>query len=193
MDNAIAEPGFPFAIGEEPLMATAPVLETERLRLRPHRVEDFAASFAMWSNPEVTRFIGPPTTETRAWMNLSLTAGQWSLLGFGYWAVEERETSLFVGECGFLDLKRPLADSMRNVPEAGWVFDPRGHGRGYATEAMRAAIAWGDATFASPRTVCLINSENRASFRVAEKCGYVPFDTTIYLETPITLFERIAR
>jgi RimJ/RimL family protein N-acetyltransferase len=172
-------------------MSVVPVLETERLRLRAHTVDDFPAVLAMWSNPDVTRYMGPPMTETRAWTNLSMVAGQWTLLGFGFWAVEERSTGRFAGECGFHDLKRPLGDRMRDVPEAGWVFDVHAQGRGYASEAMAAAIAWGDTTFASARTVCLINNENAASFRVAKKCGYVEFERTTYLDTPIALFERI--
>lgn len=172
-------------------MGAAPVLETERLRLRPHRADDFDALFAMWSNPDVTRFIGPPSTESRTWMNLALIAGQWALLGLGYWVVEERESGAFMGECGFLDLRRPLGKRMRDVPEAGWIFAPHAHGLGYAGEAMRAALAWADTAYAAPRTVCLINSANAASIRLAQRCGYIAFEDVTYLDTPVTLFERL--
>ena len=40
------------------LAVEVPILETERLRLRGHRVDDFAASAAMWADPIVTRYIG---------------------------------------------------------------------------------------------------------------------------------------
>jgi RimJ/RimL family protein N-acetyltransferase len=39
-------------------LSAAPILETDRLRLRAHTAEDFAASAAMWGDPDVTRFIG---------------------------------------------------------------------------------------------------------------------------------------
>jgi RimJ/RimL family protein N-acetyltransferase len=58
------------------------------------------------------------------------------------------------------------------MPELGWVWISEAHGKGYATEGLRAAVAWGDRHFGSARTVCIIHPENRASFRVADKLGY---------------------
>jgi RimJ/RimL family protein N-acetyltransferase len=46
------------------------------------------------------------------------------------------------------------------------------HGNGYAIEALRAAVAWGDHHFAQRRTVCIIHRDNHRSFRIAEKLGY---------------------
>ena len=54
-------------------------------------------------------------------------------------------------------------------------------------EAVRAAVAWGDVRFEPARTVCLIDPENLASIRVAQKCGYVEFERTLFNEQP-TLF-----
>jgi RimJ/RimL family protein N-acetyltransferase len=56
-------------------------------------------------------------------------------------------------------------------PELGWALVPSAHGKGYATEALRAAIAWGDTHFESDRTVCIIDPGNDASARVADKLG----------------------
>jgi RimJ/RimL family protein N-acetyltransferase len=58
------------------------------------------------------------------------------------------------------------------MPELGWALVPQFHGKGYATEALRAAVAWGDQRFAQGRTVCIIHPDNHQSFRVAEKLGY---------------------
>jgi RimJ/RimL family protein N-acetyltransferase len=38
-----------------------------------------------------------------------------------------------------------MQPSLGSAPEAGWVMAPRAHGKGYATEAVRAALAWADA------------------------------------------------
>src|SRR5690242_21259683 len=74
-----------------PGLATAPTLETARLRLRAHRPDDFAACRAIWSDPEIVRHIGgKPSTGEEAWRRLLTYAGLWRLLGFGYWAIEER-------------------------------------------------------------------------------------------------------
>jgi len=169
------------------------VLETARLRLRPHRADDLDALLAMWSDPIVTRYIGgKPSTEQQTWMRLLGYAGHWSLLGFGYWAVDEKETGAFAGELGFANYKREIAPSMREVPELGWALASHAHGRGFATEAVRAVLAWGDANLRSERTVCLINVENAASVRVAEKCGYRIFERTQFGERPTLFLERFA-
>lgn len=69
----------------------APILETARLTLRPHRTEDLPAYVAMWSDPNVVRYtIGAPSPPQRTWMRLLGHRGHWYVLGFGYWAVEEK-------------------------------------------------------------------------------------------------------
>jgi RimJ/RimL family protein N-acetyltransferase len=167
-------------------------IETDRLRLRGHRLDDFRDSFAMWSDPLVTRHIGgAPSTEQQSWMRLIGYVGHWSLLQFGYWVVEERAGRQFVGEVGFADFRRDVDPSLDDAPEIGWVFATAFHGRGYATEAARAAVAWGDRHFASPRTVCLIDADNAASIRVAEKAGYTAFKRIELKGTPTMLFERL--
>ncbi len=159
--------------------------------LRGHRLDDFEASFAMWSDPVVTRYIGgKPSTEQQTWSRLMGYVGHWSLMGFGYWAIEEKSTGRFVGDVGFADFRRVIAASMRDVPEIGWTLGTRFHGKGYATEAVRAAVAWGDVRFGQARTVCLINAENVASIRVAHKCGYAEFERTQFNEQPTLLLAR---
>lgn len=168
-----------------------PNLETERLRLRGHRLEDFADSAAMWADPIVTRHIGgKPFSREEVWARMLRYVGHWSWLGFGYWALEEKASGEFVGELGFADYKRDIQPSLDGTPELGWALATRVHGKGYATEAVRAAIAWGDEHFGRTRTACLIHPENLASIRVAEKCGYREFQRTTYKDHTVILFER---
>jgi RimJ/RimL family protein N-acetyltransferase len=168
-----------------------PLIETERLILRGHRPDDFVDSLALWTDPEVTRFIGgKPSTREEVWSRLLRYAGHWALLGFGYWAVTEKETGRFLGEVGFADFKREMEPSLDGMPEIGWVIAPHGQGKGYATEAVQAAIAWGDAYFNSRRTACIIAPENQPSIRVAEKCGYREFCRTTYKDKPTIMFVR---
>ena len=76
-----------------------PVLETERLILRGHCLEDFGSCAALWSDSGVTRYIGGvPLNAEDAWSRLLRYKGHWELLGFGYWVVEERVSGAFVGE-----------------------------------------------------------------------------------------------
>lgn len=172
-------------------LVEVPVLETGRLRLRGHRLADFADCAAMWADPIVTRHIGGrPFSQEEVWARLLRYVGHWALLGFGYWAIEEKTTGEFVGELGFADFKRDIKPSLDDAPELGWALASRVHGQGYATEAVRGAITWGDLHFARARTTCLIHPENLASIRVAEKCGYREFQRATYKDHAVILFER---
>lgn len=171
--------------------ATAPVIETERLRLRGHSVADFAGFANLCGDAEVARFIGgQPIAPEEAWAKLLRSAGLWPLLGFGYWVIEERATGRFAGTVGFGDFKRALEPSFDGLPEIGWVLGPTAQGKGYATEAAQAALAWGDTHFQADRTVCLIAPENLPSLRVAAKLGYREYARTAYKEKPVVLLSR---
>jgi RimJ/RimL family protein N-acetyltransferase len=172
-------------------MSSAPILETERLRLRSFRLEDYDDLAATWADPVVVRHIGGrPSTAEESWGRLLRYGGLWPLLGFGYWAVEERATGRYVGDVGFADFRRDLTPSIGGVPEAGWVLASWAHGKGFATEAVRAALAWGDGSLHSRRTVCLIDAGNAGSIRVAQKCGYVEYARSTYKGEAVTFFQR---
>ncbi len=70
------------------------------------------------------------------------------------------------------------------------MLTPTAHGRGYATEAVRAIVAWADENLSAASTVAIVDVDNTASIRVAEKAGYRQVARTDYRETPIWLFER---
>jgi RimJ/RimL family protein N-acetyltransferase len=168
-----------------------PILETERLTLRGQREDDFVRSAAMWADANVTRYIGgKPLSEEESWTKFLRYVGHWAVLGFGYWVAEEKATGNFVGEIGFADFKRDLEPSLTGVPEIGWVLASAAHGKGYATEAVRAAVAWGDAHFEAARTACIIAPDNLESIRVAVKCGYREFVRTTYKGHPTVMFVR---
>jgi RimJ/RimL family protein N-acetyltransferase len=168
-----------------------PALETERLLLRAHRAADLADCTAMWADPAVTRHIGGRAfSREETWGKIVRYAGLWSLLGYGYWAIEEKQTGRFVGELGFADFKRDIDPRFGEFPEIGWALLPAVHGRGYATEAVRAAVSWADAHIARPQTSCLITPDNVASIRVARKNDYREFGPLPYKGTPILLFRR---
>ena len=169
----------------------APAIDTERLTLRGHTLADFADCAAMWADPDVTRHIGGrPSTEEEAWTRLLRYVGHWTLLGFGYWVVRDKASNRVVGEVGFADFKRAMDPPLDGAPEIGWVLATWAHGNGFATEAARAAVRWGEARFGAVRTVCIIDPDNVASIRVAEKCGYTEALRTTYKGHPTILFRR---
>lgn len=168
-----------------------PVVETERLRLRGHRLDDLDDCVSMWGDPIVTRHIGgKPFSPENVWSKILRYTGHWAHLGFGYWLVEERATGRFVGEVGFADFKRAIDPPFAGAPEIGWALATRAHGVGYATEAVGGAIAWAERVWPGKRTVCMIDPDNVASLRVASKCGYREYARTRYAGTPTILLER---
>jgi RimJ/RimL family protein N-acetyltransferase len=150
-----------------------PTLVTSRLVLRPHLPSDLDEELALWSNPEVVRYLGVKSlSRPDAWARLLRYAGLWQFLGYGCWAALEKDAGRFVGDVGLFDFKRALEPPVDTAPEAAWVLAPWAHGRGYATEAIRAVLAWSDGALPARHTSCLIAPENAPSIRVALKCGY---------------------
>lgn len=173
-------------------MTEGPVLQTERLILRKHRLDDFPAYAAMWATEEVTRFIGgKPNTDEEAWAKFMRMAGQWTMLGFGFFAVEERATGRFIGETGYVEGRRAIEPSLIGIPEIGWAFVPDVHGKGYALEASRAALNWGPARFGNVPMRCIIAPENEPSLRLAKKLGFVELLHTTYKDQPTVMLERV--
>jgi RimJ/RimL family protein N-acetyltransferase len=172
-------------------LSPVPVLETQRLRLRAHRAEDHAACTAIWSNAQVTRHIGGrPFTAEEVWKRLLQYVGLWTLLGYGYWAVEEKATGQYIGDIGFADFKRDMQPSLEGMLEFGWVLAPHAHGNGYASEAVTAVMAWADKHLPTLRSVCIIDPENLSSIRVAEKMGFTRWQETTYHGSPTIVFSR---
>ena len=79
-------------------MTQAPVLETERLRLRPWRKDDFRPYHALLQHPEVHRHFGPePMGAEECWRRLTAAVGNWQFNGFGTWAAERKDDCKLVG------------------------------------------------------------------------------------------------
>jgi RimJ/RimL family protein N-acetyltransferase len=167
------------------------VLETERLLLRGHRTGDHASVVALWSDAEVVRHtVGRPQTPEEAWSRLLRYAGHWALAGYGYWIVEERESGRPVGEVGLADFRREISPPLAAEPEMGWILAGAAQGKGYATEAGRAVLAWRDTTLPGQGTVAIIAPENLASIRVAQKLGFRETGVAVYRGEPVLVLRR---
>jgi len=171
--------------------AAAPVLHTARLTLRPFRAGDADAQAAMMGDAEVMRHLGGrPLSREDAWRKLLNGHACWSLFGFGYWAVERKSDGAMIGQAGFADFQREITPSIGGLPEMGWLFAREAAGQGYATEAALAGLAWIDEALAPAETVAIIDPGNKASIRVAEKCGFAEQEPATYRGESILLFRR---
>ncbi|WP_177204154.1 GNAT family N-acetyltransferase [Sphingobium sp. AP50] len=168
------------------------MISTDRLTLRPHRIEDLDAMFELATDPAVLQFIrGLPTSREEAWHRLLRYAGHWSLLGFGMFAVFERSSGAFIREVGLANFQRGLGADFDGTPEAAWIFSGASHGQGFALEAMRALLDWFDNESPDERCVCIIDVENSGSIRLASKLGFEQYGTARYRDGDMKKYERL--
>ncbi|KQV43332.1 MULTISPECIES: GNAT family N-acetyltransferase [unclassified Rhizobium] len=172
-------------------MQQVPTIETDRLRLRPYRRTDFDHYAALFADPQVTRFIGGvPFSREQSWTRFLRQVGMWHYFGFGFLALQDKETGQLIGEAGFHDLHRVITPSLEGKMETGWALSPAAHGKGYATEAVSAMLRWGDQYHPALKKACIIDIENVASIRVATKLRFHEVRRTTYHGANVILFER---
>ena len=142
----------------------APVLQSGRVRLRPHRIEDFQRLVEMFASPR-SQYMDVAPSRAIVWRNFSADVGQWVLLGFGSWAVDDLLTGVYVGQVG---LNFPV-----DFPEheLGWQVWEQFEGKGYAFEAAMLAREFAFGALDWPTVVSYIDPENIRSIRLAERMG----------------------
>lgn len=158
-----------------------PTLETSHLLLRPHRIEDFETYASLWGNEDVVRYIGgTASTKEQTWARLLRAAGHWHHFGFGFLAIEEKQSGQMIGEAGFHEAKRDMKPSLEGTLETGWLLSPDYHGKGYAFEAVKALTDWADVNFPAMTMTAIISPENAPSLKLAAKLGFQEFARADY-------------
>ena len=149
----------------------ATILETERLLLRHQVIEDLDDLWALYCDPEITKYI-PDAPRTREEAQEEL---EWHMHGhpkhpeLGLWATIHKETGKFIGRCGLL----PWTIDDVNEVEVAYTIARNYWGQGLGSEAAQAILKYGFEKLHLSRMVCLIDPENKASKKVAEKMGMV--------------------
>lgn len=142
-------------------------IETERLILRkidPERdFENWARTMADERTVRYTE--GRVLDRPRAWRHMAALIGHWEIRGYGFFSVEEKASGEWVGRVG------PWYPEGWPEPEIGWTIAPEHWGKGYATEAARAALDYVFNTLKWPRVIHVILQGNERSIAVAEKLG----------------------
>lgn len=144
-----------------------PTLTTDRLILRAPDARDFAP-FAEFYASDRAAFVGGPLSAEQSWRMLAMEIGHWTLRGFGRWTLETKDTGDIVGLVGLFDPEG------WPEPEIGWDLYTGFEGRGYATEAGRAARAYAYDILGWPTAISLVKSGNDGSAAVAARLGARP-------------------
>ena len=144
-------------------MQQAPVISTERLRLRPHVVSDMDAFWEFYQSGRA-RYMDCPTNRTHLWYGFSSEVGSWELCGWGGWAVETHAGDLL----GQIALTQPP-----HFPELelGWLLFDGFEGHGYAFEAASAALGYAFTVMDVDTLVSYIDRNNARSIALAERLG----------------------
>lgn len=148
-------------------MSGVVVVETERLVLREFREDDLDAYAAMLADAETMRHYPRPYTRDEARAFIEKNRQRYSANGFGVWAIAERGTGSFLGDCG---LAFTLVEGMAEVEIIWHVVRDRWR-RGIATEAARVARDHAFGPLGLRRLVALVRPENLPSAGVARKIG----------------------
>lgn len=169
------------------------VVTTERLLLRPYELRHRDDMLQLTSSRETfPQAPNGPLDGEENWSRLLRHIGHWSVFGYGFFAVEEKDNGRFIGEAGLSMFRRDLRPDFETAPEATWSIVPAAQGKGYACEAASAALGWAEATHRLRRTLCLVHADNGPSLRVAEKLDFRRMETAMYKGRRFILFERIA-
>jgi RimJ/RimL family protein N-acetyltransferase len=145
--------------------APAPILETDRLILRPPAAEDFEAYAAFAADEETMRHIGGPQVRAVAWRGWCSVAGAWHIRGFSMFSIVEKSTGRWIGRMG------PWQPEGWPGTEVGWAVSRDVWGKGYATEGAVACMDYVFDVLGWSEAIHTIEPPNTASQGVAKKLG----------------------
>ena len=165
------------------------IAETPQILLRKLESADAPALHPVFADPRCTRLtlrIHADAGETLQWIE-AVRRG-YEKRGFGPWAVVRKDGEELIGYCGCGVIR--LADNTEC--EIGYRIVPWWWGRGFATEAVGACLGHAFANLPYPRIIALIQSDNIASVRVAEKAGMRHQCDTTYEGVSMGLYEAMS-
>ncbi|MFF4851264.1 GNAT family N-acetyltransferase [Streptomyces sp. NPDC001194] len=145
-----------------------PELRTARLLLRRWRESDLEPWAAMMADPEVREHLGELLTREQSDAVVARMRAEFDQQGFGWWALESRESGEFLGRAGLdvVDEGMPFTGV-----DVGWRLARAAWGHGYATEAGRACLAFGFETLGLPEIIATTTLANVRSQAVMSRIG----------------------
>lgn len=145
------------------------LLDTARLHLRPFTLDDLDAHARLYADPEITRWLsdGPwfgDLARERSERAVRRFVSHWKACGYGVWAVEDRATGRFLGQCGLNTLPGGEVEILWAIERDAW-------GQGFASEAAHAALGYAFVVVGLERVIALVRPQNGPSRRIMDKLG----------------------
>jgi RimJ/RimL family protein N-acetyltransferase len=152
-----------------------PEVRTERLLMRRWRESDRAPFAALNADPEVMRHFPAPLDRATSDRAVDRFEQRFEEQGFGLWALEVVETGEFIGFTGL----NPMPEGVPGAgeQEVGWRLARHAWGKGYATEAARAALGLGLVDLGLPVIWSMTAVLNKSSEAVMRRLGMVRHST----------------
>lgn len=144
-------------------------IRTPRLLIRPWRDDDFEPYAAMNADARVMEYFPSVLSREESRVRFARGGARMAERGYGFWPVEVPGEATFIGIVGLGDPDFPAP--FQPAVEIGWRLAAEHWGRGYATEAARAVLAWGFERLALAEIVSFTTGGNLRSRRVMEKLG----------------------
>jgi RimJ/RimL family protein N-acetyltransferase len=171
----MSRPGRPAAVGH--------VLVTERLVLCPVTAADHAALLALWTMPQVRRFLFDGAILSAAEITTAIedSARDFAAAGYGLWLIRDRDGTDLVGTAGLRPLDNLGLEVYYSLAPGRW-------GNGFATEAARALVEYGLGPLGLPEVLAEVDEGNAASVAVIGRLGMTPFEVVPGLLGPMTRY-----
>lgn len=179
-----------FESGQALSPAYPPKLVTERIVIRPLRLEDALSWTEFLNNPEATALFPPDmmASPDRAQIWIERQIQRYAAGQYGLAALIHRETGEFLGQCGLL---AQVVDDQAEL-EVGYHLMPQHWHQGYATEAAQAFRDWGFEHGLADSIISIINQKNVASQAVATRNGMTRRKATVWRDIEVFVY-RIQR
>ncbi|MBO2453755.1 GNAT family N-acetyltransferase [Actinomadura barringtoniae] len=123
---------------------------------------------AMNADPVVREHLGDLLTREQTDAGVARFQAEFDQRGYGWWAVEVQATREFIG---FAGLDQVDDDMPFTGVEIGWRLARSAWGRGYATEAALATLAYGFDALELPEILAVTTATNLRSQAVMRRIG----------------------
>lgn len=153
------------------MLGSCMTLETKRLIIRQWKRDDFPTFAKLNADKEVMQYFPNTLTKDESNLMADKISSFIEQKGWGFWAVEEKESGKFIG---FVGLHEPQSDLPCNpCVEVGWRLDKAYWGKGYATEAAQGALQFGFEKLGLERIYSFTSCMNQPSINVMKRLGMI--------------------